>query len=98
MPQDLTLDTIDIVSPDHYQQNGYPHAEWTLLRREAPVYWFDRGRGCSLSGPSRSMKTSWSFIGKRPDQLINKPRQAVFIPIRRRPPRRTKPPFDRRTL
>ncbi len=41
----LTLDTIDIIGPDHYQQNGYPHEEWALLRREAPIYWYDRTEG-----------------------------------------------------
>ena len=34
-----SLDTLDIISPDHYQQSGYPHEEWALLRREAPIYW-----------------------------------------------------------
>lgn len=38
----LTLDTIDIIDPDHFVEHGYPHAEWTLLRREAPVYWYER--------------------------------------------------------
>jgi cholest-4-en-3-one 26-monooxygenase len=37
-----TLDTIDIVDPDLYVARGYPHEEWTLLRREAPVYWYER--------------------------------------------------------
>jgi hypothetical protein len=41
----LSLDTTRIVSPDHYQHNGYPHAEWALWRPEAPVYWYDRGVG-----------------------------------------------------
>jgi len=25
-----SLDTLDIISPDHYQQHGYPHEEWAL--------------------------------------------------------------------
>ena len=36
------LDTIDIHSLDLYATQGYPWAEWDLLRREAPVYWYDR--------------------------------------------------------
>ena len=36
------LDTIDIHSVDKYMAEGYPWAEWDLLRREAPVYWYDR--------------------------------------------------------
>ena len=38
----LTLDSIDIVNPDLYVQRGYPHEEWALLRREAPVYYYQR--------------------------------------------------------
>jgi cytochrome P450 len=36
------LDTIDIHSLDRYASRGYPWEEWALLRREAPVYWYDR--------------------------------------------------------
>ena len=39
---DLTVDSVDIVNPDLYVQRGYPHAEWALLRREAPVYYYQR--------------------------------------------------------
>jgi cholest-4-en-3-one 26-monooxygenase len=38
----LGLDTLDIMSPDHYAQDGYPHREWAYLRRHAPVYFYDR--------------------------------------------------------
>jgi len=38
----LTLETIDILDPDRYVQRGYPHEEWTLLRREAPVFRYQR--------------------------------------------------------
>jgi cholest-4-en-3-one 26-monooxygenase len=38
----LTLDSIDIVNPDLYVQRGYPHEEWALLRREAPIYYYER--------------------------------------------------------
>lgn len=38
----LTLDSIDIVNPDRYVERGYPHEEWALLRREAPVYYYQR--------------------------------------------------------
>jgi cholest-4-en-3-one 26-monooxygenase len=36
------LDSIDIHTLDLYATRGYPWAEWELLRREAPVYWYDR--------------------------------------------------------
>jgi cholest-4-en-3-one 26-monooxygenase len=38
----LTLDSIDIINPDLYVQRGYPHAEWALLRREAPIHYYQR--------------------------------------------------------
>jgi cholest-4-en-3-one 26-monooxygenase len=38
----LKLETIDIVDPDLYVSRGYPHQEWALLRREAPVYRYER--------------------------------------------------------
>ena len=36
------LDQVDIVSPELYGSRGYPWQEWSLLRREAPVYWYER--------------------------------------------------------
>jgi cholest-4-en-3-one 26-monooxygenase len=38
----LTLETLDIVDPDLYVQRGYPHEEWALLRKEAPVFRYER--------------------------------------------------------
>jgi len=38
----LTPETIDIHSTDLYVERGYPWAEWDLLRREAPVFWYER--------------------------------------------------------
>jgi len=34
--------TLDIIGPEHYAQNGYPHAEWTWLRQNEPVFWYER--------------------------------------------------------
>lgn len=38
----LTLKTLDIIDPDLYVKRGYPHDEWALLRREAPVFRYER--------------------------------------------------------
>ncbi|HXZ84595.1 MAG TPA: cytochrome P450 [Myxococcota bacterium] len=39
----LELDRIDITDPELYcGERGFPWREWDLLRREAPVYWYDR--------------------------------------------------------
>ena len=42
MTPTASLDQIDIVSPERYGFHGYPWEDWALLRREAPVYWYDR--------------------------------------------------------
>lgn len=36
------LEQVDLVTPERYAEHGYPWADWKLLRREAPVYWYDR--------------------------------------------------------
>jgi cholest-4-en-3-one 26-monooxygenase len=38
----LSLDTIDIHTTDLYVSRGYPWKEWDLLRKEAPVFWYER--------------------------------------------------------
>ena len=41
-PDMLTVDAVDITDADRYRDYGYPWAEWDILRREAPVYWYQR--------------------------------------------------------
>ncbi|MYB21535.1 MAG: cytochrome P450 [Chloroflexi bacterium] len=36
------LDQVDLVTPERYAERGYPWDDWKLLRREAPVYWYDQ--------------------------------------------------------
>ena len=38
----LTLENLDITDTRLYVRDGYPWAAWDLLRREAPVYWYQR--------------------------------------------------------
>ena len=38
----LTLDTLDITDTGLYVEHGYPWEAWDILRREAPVYWYQR--------------------------------------------------------
>jgi cholest-4-en-3-one 26-monooxygenase len=39
----LTLDSLDVTDAFLYStERGYPWREWDLLRREAPVYWYER--------------------------------------------------------
>ena len=72
----LTLDTIDLVGADHYQRSGYPHAEWALLRREAPVYWYDRTQGEPFWAVTKY--DDIITLSKQPRRFLNAPRLAVF--------------------
>jgi cholest-4-en-3-one 26-monooxygenase len=70
------LDAIDIISHDTYAEHGYPHAAWTRLRREAPIWW----------NTSHVVNPFWAVtrhrdileISKQPELFHNGPRLAVF--------------------
>jgi cytochrome P450 len=72
----LSLDTIDIISEDTYARNGYPHEAWTLLRREAPAYWYDRDVRTPFWAITRHEDIV--KISRRPSENLNAPRLAVF--------------------
>jgi hypothetical protein len=55
---------LNIIGPEYYQQNGYPHREWTYLRRHQPVYRYE-GRARNSSGRLRSTSTSYRSPNNR---------------------------------
>lgn len=67
---------LDIISPEKYEREGYPHAEWTWLRKHDPVHWTE----------SEFCDPFWAItkhadivaIGKNPKDWIIQPRIAVF--------------------
>ncbi len=68
--------TLDLISPEHYERHGYPHPEWSWLRRHHPVFWYERD----------NVEPFWAItkhadiiaIGKQPERFLNAPRLAVF--------------------
>lgn len=38
----LTVDTVDITDESTYAEHGYPYSQLDLLRKEAPVFWYQR--------------------------------------------------------
>jgi cytochrome P450 len=68
--------TLDVIGAEHYEQHGYPHAEWAWLRNNEPVCWIERP----------SVDPFWAItkhadiieIGKQPAVFLNAPRVAVF--------------------
>ena len=76
MEREFDPATLDIATPEHYEHHGYPHPEWTWLRRHDPVFWYDRP----------NVDPFWVItkhadiieIGKQPEIFLNAPRLAVF--------------------
>ena len=68
--------TIDIIGAEHYARDGYPHSEWTWIRDNDPVFWYER----------EDIDPFWAItkhadiilIGKQPKLFLNGPRMAVF--------------------
>ena len=75
MSSDLRLDEIDFITPERYVRDGYPHAEWSLMRREAPVYWYDRSEGEDFWALTRHEDIV--FVSKRPELFISDPQLVV---------------------
>jgi cholest-4-en-3-one 26-monooxygenase len=68
--------TLDIMTPEHYEQNGYPHREWTWLRRNSPVFWYQRPNVEPFYAVTKHADII--SIGKQPELFLNAPRLAVF--------------------
>lgn len=76
LPDDLDASTLDIVSPEKYERDGYPHPEWTWLRRNDPVHWYES----DWCDPFWAVTKHADIvaIGKNPRDWIIEPRLAVF--------------------
>ena len=74
---EFDLRTIDVISPEHYERNGYPHAEWKYLRRHAPVF---RCAGRSNVDDFWAITKHADIIelSKQPEIWENAPQLAVF--------------------
>ncbi len=75
------LDELQIIHPDHYVQNGYPHAEWAQLRREAPVYYYENTEGRPFWALTKHEDIT--FVGKRPELFLSNPE--LVVPFEPRP-------------
>jgi cholest-4-en-3-one 26-monooxygenase len=76
IPDDVDPSTLDVISPEKYEREGYPHAEWTWLRNHDPVHWCE----------SEYCDPFWAVtkhadivaVGKNPKEWLIEPRIAVF--------------------
>jgi cholest-4-en-3-one 26-monooxygenase len=71
-----SLDSLDVVGPDTYMNDGYPHAAWKRLRNESPVHWFDLPGGVGFWAVTRRADIVW--LSKQPKRFLNAPRLAIF--------------------
>jgi cytochrome P450 len=76
METKLDLATLDVATPEHYEQNGYPHREWAYLRKHAPIFWYERPNVDPFWVVSKHADIVW--LSKQPERLLNAPRLAVF--------------------
>ena len=76
MPDVIPLDELDVIGPDGYAANGYPHEAWRRLRRESPIHWFDLHGGVGFWAVTRRADIVW--ISKQPTRFVNGPRLAIF--------------------
>ncbi len=76
MGDEDSLTWLDVVGPDGYARHGYPHDAWKLLRREAPIRWFDLDGGVGFWSVVRRSDIVW--LSKQPERFINAPRLAIF--------------------
>ncbi|MDJ0847227.1 MAG: cytochrome P450 [Myxococcota bacterium] len=64
-----TLETLDIHTKELYVTRGYPWREWDLLRREAPVFWYERDDIAPFWAVTRHADVL--TISKRADVFVN---------------------------
>jgi cholest-4-en-3-one 26-monooxygenase len=85
LPDDLDPASLDFITPEKYERDGYPHPEWAWLRKHDPVHWTES----AFCEPFWAVTKHQDIvaIGKNPADWIIEPRIAVFT--REAPPEPT---------
>jgi cholest-4-en-3-one 26-monooxygenase len=78
MSQPVPIDpaTLDCIGAGHYEQNGYPFAEWKWLRRNDPVRWIEHPDYDGFWAITKHADVI--ELSKQPQRMLNAPRLAVF--------------------
>jgi cytochrome P450 len=71
---DLPLDQLEVLDPDVFFNEGYPHDAWARLRTESPIHYFG---GAKLPFWAITKHEDITTISKQPDLFLNGPR--LFI-------------------
>jgi cholest-4-en-3-one 26-monooxygenase len=83
----LSLETLDIATPEHYERNGYPYPEWAHLRAHAPVFWYERDNVDPFWAITK--RADIIELSKQPEIFLNETRLAVFTHDLPPPPENT---------
>ncbi len=90
MTQVDALTAEDVLGPDRFARDGYPHEAWRLLREASPIHYFDFAPRPGFWAVTRRADIVW--LSKQPARFRNAPRLAVFAdsppPDPERPDRR----------
>ncbi|MEN8159760.1 MAG: cytochrome P450 [Myxococcota bacterium] len=70
------LESLDVIHPETYGADGYPHTAWARLRREDPVHRVEREGFDPFWAVTRHADVV--AVSKRPDRFINAPRMAMM--------------------
>jgi cytochrome P450 len=72
---DAPFGDFNIVHPSDYAAHGYPHHAWTWMRREDPVYWWDRTEGIPFWAITKHADIV--AISKQPERFLSGPRLTI---------------------
>ena len=64
-PQKPTEPYAELLDPDFYQRNGYPHETWRDLRAQRPIHFIERERGASYWAITKHADIT--AIGRQPE-------------------------------
>jgi len=76
MSRAAELTAEDVLGPDNFAANGYPHDAWRVLREEAPLRYFDLGPRPGFWAVVKRADIVW--LSKQPTRFLNAPRVAIF--------------------
>ena len=66
---------IEIIDPDYYQQNGYPHSHWAELRKNSPIAYCQHPKLVPFYAVTRYEDIV--SISKKPNVFLNAPLLSV---------------------
>jgi len=75
---DLPLDQLDVITPESFEQHGYPHEAWERLRRESPIHYYGDS---PVPFWAITKHADIMAISKQPELFLNGPRLFVHPTI-----------------